>query len=112
MNFMFNLEDKVDDAGIVRKILWSLPKRFRLKVTAIEENKDLDTIHVEFTLSKKRKGKSISLKSSRKKYDYSSYDDINNKDIALTIKKFRKFLFKKSNIDKGKKVNNFVKINE
>jgi hypothetical protein len=63
-------------------------------------------------LSKKRKGKSISLKSYRKKYDYSSYDDINNKDIALTIKKFRKFLFKKSNIDKGKKVKDFVKINE
>jgi len=112
VNFMFNLGDKVDDAGIVRKILWSLPKRFRLKVTAIEESKDLDTIHVEFTLPKQRKGKSISLKSSREKYDFSSYDDLNNKDIALTVKKFRKFMFKKSNIDKGKKINDFVKINE
>ena len=52
MNFMFNLGDKLDDAGIVRKILWSLPKRFKLKVTVIKESKNLDTIHIEFTLPK------------------------------------------------------------
>ena len=42
----FNLGEKTKDSKIVRKILRSLPKRFRAKVTAIEESKDLDDIKV------------------------------------------------------------------
>ena len=40
----FNLGEKMEDSKIVRKILLSLPKSFRAKVTAIEESKDLDDI--------------------------------------------------------------------
>ncbi|XP_042973013.1 uncharacterized protein LOC122304816 [Carya illinoinensis] len=47
VNSKFNLGEKVDELRTMRKILRSLPERFRLKVTAIEENKDLDTIKVE-----------------------------------------------------------------
>ena len=43
----FNLEEKTEDSKIVRKILRSLPKSFRAKVTAIEESKDLDDIKVQ-----------------------------------------------------------------
>ena len=39
-----NLEEKIEDAKVVRKILRSLPESFRAKVTAIEESKDLDEI--------------------------------------------------------------------
>ena len=42
----FNLGEKMEDSKIVRKILWSLPESFRVKVTAIEESKDLDDIKV------------------------------------------------------------------
>ena len=42
----FNLGEKTEDSKIVRKILRSLPKSFRAKVTAIEESKDLDDIKV------------------------------------------------------------------
>ena len=43
----FNLGEKTEDSKIVRKILRSLPKSFRAKVTAIEESKDLDDIKVQ-----------------------------------------------------------------
>ena len=43
----FNLEEKMEDSKIVRKILRSLPESFRAKVTAIEESKDLDDIKVQ-----------------------------------------------------------------
>ncbi|KAI9384425.1 hypothetical protein POPTR_012G061333v4 [Populus trichocarpa] len=104
VNSKFNLGDKVGD------------------VTAIEESNVLNTIHVEelvgslqtyeSTFLYQKKGKSITLKSSREKHDYSSNNDINNEDIALIAKKFRKFKLKKKKTNKGKKVNDFVKRNE
>ena len=42
----FNLEEKIEDSKIVRKILRSLPESFHAKVTAIEESKDLEDIKV------------------------------------------------------------------
>ena len=38
----YNLEEKIEDAKVVRKILRSLSKSFRVKVIAIEESNDLD----------------------------------------------------------------------
>ena len=43
---MFNLGEKTEDSKVVKKILRSLPKSFRAKVTAIEECKDLNDIKV------------------------------------------------------------------
>ena len=42
-----NLGEKIEDAKVVRKILRSLPKSFRSKVTAIKESKDLDEIKIQ-----------------------------------------------------------------
>ena len=42
-----NLREKIEDAKVVRKILRSLPKSFRVKVTAIEESKNLDEIKIQ-----------------------------------------------------------------
>ena len=42
-----NLGEKIEDAKVVRKILRSLLKSFRAKVTAIEESKDLDEIKIQ-----------------------------------------------------------------
>ena len=43
----FNLGEKTEDSKIVRKILRSLPRSFRAKLTAIKESKDLDEIKVQ-----------------------------------------------------------------
>ena len=42
-----NLGEKIEDSKVVRKILRSLPKSFRAKVTTIEESKDLDKIKIQ-----------------------------------------------------------------
>ena len=42
-----NLEEKIEDSKVVRKIMRSLPKSFRAKVTTIEESKDLYEIKIQ-----------------------------------------------------------------
>ena len=42
-----NLEEKIEDAKVLRKILRSLLESFRAKVTVIEESKDLDKIKIQ-----------------------------------------------------------------
>ena len=113
----FNLGEKMEDSKIVKKILRSLPKSFRAKVTAIEESKDLDDIKVqeligslqtyEFSLLNQRKSKSLALKTVNERVDVhdSLEDDTVEKDVAYLGKNFRKFLkFKNSGGfgDKGK----------
>ena len=65
----FNLGEKMKDSKVVQKILRSLSKSFRAKVTAIEESKDLNKIKVqeligslqtyELSLPNQRKSKSL-----------------------------------------------------
>ena len=113
----FNLGEKTEDSKIVRKILRSLPESFRVKVTAIEESKDLDDIKVqeligflqtyELSLPNQRKSKSLALKTVNETVDVhdSSDDDVVEKDVTYFAKNFQKFLkFKNSGKfgDKGK----------
>ena len=44
VNSTFNLGESIAEPKIVRKILSSLLKRFHVKITAIEEVKDIDKI--------------------------------------------------------------------
>jgi len=46
-NSMVSLKKKVSDVKLIKKILRSLPKRFRIKMTSIEESKDLDSMKIE-----------------------------------------------------------------
>ena len=96
----FNLEEKTEDSKIVRKILRSLPKSFRAKVTAIEESKDLDDIKVqeligslqtyEFSLPNQRKSKSLAFKTVNERVNVhdSPEDDAVEKDVAYLVKNF------------------------
>src|ERR1044072_4445474 len=43
----FSLGEKMSDEKLVRKILRSLPKRFAMKVTTIEEAQDISTMQVD-----------------------------------------------------------------
>ena len=42
-----NLGEKIEDSKVVRKIMRSLPKSFKAKVTTIEESKDLYEIKIQ-----------------------------------------------------------------
>ena len=80
-----NLREKIEDANVVRKILRSLPKSFRAKVTAIEESKDLDEIKIhepigslqtyKLGLPSHKSSKSLALKTITKRMDDSSSED-------------------------------------
>ena len=96
----FNLGEKTEDSKKVRKILWSLPKSFRAKVTVIEESKDLDDIKVqelissfqtyELLLPTQRKSKSLTLKTINEKVEVhdSSEEDVVDKHVAYLVKNF------------------------
>jgi hypothetical protein len=60
-------------------------------------------------LSYQKKCKSITFISVKKKYNYSSNDDLYSKNIALVVRKFRKIMFKKNNNDKDLKTQIFSK---
>lgn len=47
VNSSFSLDEKIPKSKVVHKVLRSLPKRFRPKVTIIEESKDLDSIKLD-----------------------------------------------------------------
>ena len=93
-----NLGEKIKDAKVVRKILRSLPKSFRAKVTAIEESKDLDEIKIqeligslqtyELGLPSHKPSKSLSLKTITKRMDDSSEEDNMEKEVAFLAKNF------------------------
>jgi hypothetical protein len=94
---MISLGKKISDAKIIKKILKSLPERFRIKVITIEESKDLDTIRIEelvgslqtyeFSLPPFRKTKPIALKAAKEKNN-SSNDD----GFALFARNFMKMM--------------------
>jgi glycerol-3-phosphate O-acyltransferase len=46
-NSMVSLEKRVSDVKLIKKILRSLLERFRIKVNAIEESDDLDSMKIE-----------------------------------------------------------------
>jgi hypothetical protein len=74
---MVSLGKTVSDVKLTRKILRSLPKLFRIKVTTIEESKDLEEMKIEelvgslqtyeLSLPPVKKVKTITLKVSKKK---------------------------------------------
>ena len=77
-----------------------MPESFRVKVTAIEESKDLNDIKVqeligslqtyELSLPSQRKSKSLALKTINERMDAHDSSDKNvvNKDVAYLVKNF------------------------
>ena len=78
-NSMINLGKKVSDTKIIRKIMRSLPERFRMKVIAIESCTDLETMWIEelvgalqtyeFSLPQPKKDKDLALRTLEKNSD-------------------------------------------
>jgi hypothetical protein len=119
-NSMVSLGKTVSDVKLIRKILRSLPERFRIKVTTIEESKDLEEMKIEelvgslqtyeISLPPLKKLKTIALKASKKKVEVSSGDDSEDEEkvVAMLAKFFGRLMrnerFKKKFSEKMKKV--------
>jgi len=103
-NSMVSLGKPVSDVKLIQKILRSLPECFRIKVTTIEESKDLEEMKIEelvgslqtyeLSLPPVKKLKTIALKASKKKVEASSEDDSEEeeKDVAILAKNFRRLM--------------------
>ena len=102
VNSAYNLGEIYNQPKIIRKILRSLTEDFRLKVTAIIESKDVNSIPIdelvgslqsyELDLSKTSKSKSMALKSIDD-VDVGGFDDeLSATEIAYLVKNFRNFL--------------------
>ena len=111
VNSIFNLREIIPKPKVVRKVFRSLPKRFHAKITAIEELKDIDKIHLtelvgnlqtyELGLTKIRKsskGKSMALKAKSNDTNESSEDE-DSKMKSYITRQFKKFM--KNANDKG-----------
>lgn len=94
---MRSLGEDIPKSKVVRKVLRSLPKRFRLKVTTIEKSKDIEVMKLEeligslqtfeVTIKEHTKKKGISLKVEEP-FESNEYLDDN---LALVSKRFKKF---------------------
>ena len=122
VNSAYNLGEIYDQPKIVRKILSSLTKDFRPKVTAITKSKDVDSIHVdelvgslqsyELDLPKTSKSKSMVLKFVDDVEVGGFNDELSATEIAYLTKNFRNFLRNSNRRAKGTntaKLRNFRK---
>jgi hypothetical protein len=103
-NFVVSLGKKVSDAKLIKKILRSLPEHFRIKVTTIEEIKDLNSMKIkelmgslqtyEFSLRLVKKAKTSALKAAKKKSRVSSEEDTDEEEdaVAMLAKNFSKLM--------------------
>jgi hypothetical protein len=94
-NPMVSLGKTVSDVKLIRKIIRSMPECFRIKVTTIEESKDVEEMNIEelvgslqtyeLSLPPVKKVKTIALKASKTKVKVSSEDDSENEEEAVTM---------------------------
>ena len=91
----FNLVEVYNQPKVVRRILRSLTEDFRLKVTAITESNDVDTIPVDELVGSLQSYESDlpKINKSVDDVDDSGFDDeISSTEIAYLPKNFRNFL--------------------
>jgi len=102
---MMSLKKSISDVKLLKKILRYLPERFRIKVTTIEESKDLDSIKIEelvgsiqsyeYSLPPIRKAKVIALKVAKNKSRVPSDEVSDNEEedaVAMLAKKVSRLM--------------------
>jgi len=116
-NQMVSLGKIVSDVNLIRKILRSLLEHFRIKVTTIEESKDLEEMKIEelvgslqtyeLSLPPVKKLKTIAVKASKKKVEVSFGDNSEDEEkfVAMLAKIFGRLMrnerFKKKFFEKN-----------
>ncbi|XP_058202712.1 uncharacterized protein LOC131317158 [Rhododendron vialii] len=119
VNTFHSLGEPLSDLKVCRKILRSLPERFRVKVTAIEERPDVDNLtfaelvgklqifeinHLsDFKPSKSSTG--IAFKSAHEDTSETCEDDddLSDEEITKFAKKFKKFFKRRNDLGKSHK---------
>ena len=104
VNSAFNLGETIPEPKIVRKEIKSLPEIFHAKITAIEESKNIDKIHLTepvgnlqtyelglTRIGKMGKGKSMASKVKSSETDEFS-DDEDSKMKSYITRQFKKFM--------------------
>ncbi|XP_038719872.1 uncharacterized protein LOC120012511 [Tripterygium wilfordii] len=102
VNTSFTLGEPIESSKVVRKILISLPKRFTMKVAAIEESKDIDKIKVEELVGSLQTFEASFLKPKKSKgVAYLSTNDSNDtaNELLLLTKSFKKFMKNRNSKD-------------
>jgi hypothetical protein len=94
-NLIMSLGKPISDVKLIRKILISLIERFRIKVTTIEESKDLEEMKIEelvgslqtyeLSLPSVKKVKIIALKASKKETEVSFEKDSEKEEDAMAM---------------------------
>ncbi|XP_019192718.1 PREDICTED: uncharacterized protein LOC109187012 [Ipomoea nil] len=115
----FNLGEPISEPRLVKKVLRSLPERFMIKVTAIQENKDLNTYklsdlmenlqtyELEILQKGKDNDKGIAFQSKQKEsleIDTETMEQsiaLLTKNFNRVLKKFNKFRNKSASINQG-----------
>ena len=103
VNLSFNLKEPIQNSKVARKILRSLPERFKPKVTTIEESKDVDLMRVdelvgstqtyEMTLHSSQKPKDSTFKASKKEEKYIEIPyNITRDELAHMVKIIKKVM--------------------
>jgi hypothetical protein len=93
-NSMVSLGKRVSDVKLIKKILRSLPECFRIKVTSIEESKDLDSMKIEelveslqtyeYSLPLVKKAKGMAFKATKSRVFYNE-DSGNEEEDELAM---------------------------
>ena len=104
VNLAFNLGETISEPKIIRKVLRSLPERFHVKITVIEESKDIDkipltelvgnlrTYELRLTrIGKSGKGKSMALKAKSNDTEESSNDEVSKMKSYIT-RQFKRYM--------------------
>jgi hypothetical protein len=118
-NSMVSLEKMISYVKLIRKILRSLPERFRIKVTTIKKRKDFESMKIEelvgslqtyeYSLPPVKKVKAVALKASKKNARVSYEEDSDNEEdeVAMLAKNFERLMkndkFKKKFTERLKK---------
>jgi hypothetical protein len=102
-NSMVSLGKRVSVVKLIKKILRSLPKHFRIKVTSIEESKDLDSMKIEelvgslqtyeYSLPPVKKAMGMAFKTTKSRV--SSDEDSDNEEedeLAMIANKINKLM--------------------
>ena len=103
VNLSFNHREPIQNSKVARKILRSLPERFKPKVTTIEESKDVDLMRVdelvgstqtyEMTLRSSQKPKDSTFKASKKEEKYIEIPyNITRDELAHMVKIIKKVM--------------------
>lgn len=107
VNTIRSLGEDIPESKVVRKVLRSLPKRFRPKVTAIKESKDLEVMKLKELISSLQTFKAAIKEPAKKKgialkieETFESNEDLDD-DLTLIAKRFKKF-FRRNTMDYSK----------